>query len=107
MSCVIDEGRPLVMVYKDGELGIRLEGLNELIMNRYWTEVRWQIHDGFIEEGRLNWDDVTSIVRAMNVLRHDATVPDDIIGEFAKRGYGEFHPDKDKEEPVKENDSED
>lgn len=94
MNFEIDEGKPMVVVYKDGEIGIRLEGLYEVFINQYWNEIRFKIHNGFIEEGRLDWDDATSIVKTMDVLAHSITIPDDIVGEFAKRGYGEFYPNE-------------
>ena len=60
-------------------------------VENYWNEVRWQINDGFIEEGRLDWKDVTSIMTVLSVMAESwgFNIPDDIIGEFEKRGYGE------------------
>ena len=60
-------------------------------VENYWNEIRWQISNGFIEEGLLDWKDVTSIMTVLSVLAHswEYDIPDDIIGEFAKRGYGE------------------
>ena len=63
-------------------------------VENYWNEIRWQIANGTIEAGRLDWDDVTSIMTVLDVLAAHCIgkfdIPDDIIGEFAERGYGEF-----------------
>lgn len=68
-------------------------------VENYWNEVRWQISDGFIEEGRLDWKDVTSMMTVLSVMADSLgfSIPDDIIGEFAKRGYGEAIEDYKKE----------
>lgn len=106
MGFEIDEGKSLVTVYKDGELGIRFEGLRMIFADWYWDMIRWRIDNGFIEEGRLDWEDVTAIVKVMSVMDEEISVPDDIIGEFAKRGYGEFYPDENKGENGEANHSE-
>ena len=106
MGFEIDEGKPLVMAYEDGELGIRFEGLRLIFADRYWNQIRWLIGNGFVEEGRLDWEDVTAIVKVMSVMDEKISIPDDIIGEFAKRGYGEFYPDENKGKDIDEEHSE-
>lgn len=89
------------------EIKITGEKLTEMFMNQYWNIIRMKIHDGYIDDGRLTWEDTTSIMTALKILEDGSDkIPDDIIGEFAKRGYGEFYPDENKGENGEANHSE-
>lgn len=90
----MEEGKTLIEIDKEGHAVLHMEGVFDAFVNWYWDEVRFQIHNGFIEEGCLDWEDVASIEKTMGVLARNVTIPDDIIGEFAKRGYGEFYPNE-------------
>lgn len=90
------------------EIEITGEKLTEMFTHHYWNIIRMKIHDGYIDDGRLTWEDATAIMRATDILEEgDRRIPDDIIGEFAKRGYGEFYPDENKEKDEEKNHSED
>lgn len=89
------------------EIKITSEKLTEMFMNQYWNIIRMKIRDGCIDDGRLTWEDATSIMIALEILEEGSDrIPDDIIGEFAKRGYGEFYPDENKDKDKEENHSE-
>lgn len=102
----MDEGkkREELIVVEDGELVLMMNGVEELFVNWYWDNIRWQIEHGYIEAGGLTWDDVTAMKTVMDVLAKgdQYEIPDDIIGAFAERGYGEFCDEQENNEESEE-----
>ena len=92
-----NKSRKDLLYIEDGVLCLDMGGITDEFVDWYWATIDGLFKEGFIEAGRLECDDIWEAVRAMMLVldvlgKDEYSIPNEIIGEFAKRGYGEFHP---------------
>ena len=84
-----------IIVDKDG-IEIEDHKLTDMFVRLYWNAIRDRIKNGEIDRGELTWDDTCCILNVMDIYygdsNHSFSIPDDIIGAFAEKGYGTFYP---------------
>jgi len=89
-----EEGKPIAGRYDWKPVSKELlESAARIVSDVYYDMIREKINvHGAIEGGELDWEDVTRLSVIMDELGLNADIPDDIVGEFAERGYGEVYP---------------